>query len=143
MTMRQQWTAILAVVALLALGGWVATRALGVRIAVDDFGTGYSSLGYLQRFPVDVLKIDRTFVEGIAAPSHDPVLTRAIVALGAALGLRVVAEGIERPDQAAALAELGCSFGQGYLFARPMPAPDFAAFVAAGPWPDHRPPVAA
>ncbi len=117
-------------------------KALGVTLAVDDFGTGYSSLGYLQRFPVDVLKIDKTFVDGVAVPGHDPVLTRAIAALGGALGLRVVAEGIERPAQAAALSALGCALGQGYLFARPLPAAEFTA-LAATPHPDDRTPFAA
>jgi EAL domain-containing protein (putative c-di-GMP-specific phosphodiesterase class I) len=95
-------------------------RALGVRLAIDDFGTGYSSLSYLERFPVDVLKIDRSFVSGLAIGGDRSVLARAIVELGRALGLDVVAEGIERTDQAARLRELGCRLGQGYLFARPM-----------------------
>ncbi len=97
-----------------------ALRGLGVRVAVDDFGTGYSSLGSLQRFSVDALKIDRTFVDQVGMPGHDPVLARAIVALGATLGIETVAEGVERPEQREALREMGCVLGQGYLFARPM-----------------------
>jgi EAL domain-containing protein (putative c-di-GMP-specific phosphodiesterase class I) len=107
-------------------------RSLGVRLAIDDFGTGYSSLSYLERFPVDVLKIDRAFVSGLAVGGDRSVLARAIVELGRALGLDVVAEGIERPDQAARLRELGCRLGQGYLFARPL-APDAMEAVLAQP----------
>jgi diguanylate cyclase (GGDEF)-like protein len=95
-------------------------RAHGVRLAIDDFGTGYSSLSYLDRFSVDVLKIDRTFVDGFGADREGPVLVRAIIELGQALGLEVVAEGIERADQLGPLRALGCQFGQGYLFSRPM-----------------------
>ena len=112
-----------------AVSRLAALKAVGVTLAVDDFGTGYSSLSYLQRFPVDVLKIDKSFVDGVAVSGHDPVLTRAIVALGAALGLCVVAEGIERAAQAAALRTLGCALGQGYHFARPLPAAEFAALA--------------
>jgi EAL domain-containing protein (putative c-di-GMP-specific phosphodiesterase class I) len=96
-------------------------RALGARVALDDFGTGYSSLSHLSRFPIDVLKMDRSFLapEGALAASG---LAAAIVSLGATLGLEVVAEGIERPDQLWALRELGCELGQGYLIGRPMNA---------------------
>jgi EAL domain-containing protein (putative c-di-GMP-specific phosphodiesterase class I) len=97
-------------------------RALGVRVAIDDFGTGYSSLSYLQRFPVDVLKIDRTFVESASDGPDGAALVRAIVDIGAALHLRVVAEGIERPEQIATLVRFGCGHGQGYLFAQPLDA---------------------
>jgi diguanylate cyclase (GGDEF)-like protein len=96
-------------------------RRLGVRLAIDDFGTGYSSLGYLERFPVDILKIDSTFVERMGERAFRPVLARAILQLGKALGLDVVAEGIERPEQAAVLRRLGCTRGQGYLYAKPLP----------------------
>jgi diguanylate cyclase (GGDEF)-like protein len=107
-------------------------RALGIRLAIDDFGTGYSSLSYLERFPVDVLKIDRSFVSGLAIEGDQSVLARAIVELGRALGLDVVAEGIERTDQATRLRELGCRLGQGYLFARPL-APDAVEAYLARP----------
>jgi EAL domain-containing protein (putative c-di-GMP-specific phosphodiesterase class I) len=91
----------------------------GVSWAIDDFGTGYSSLDYLRRFPMDVLKIDRSFT--CAAAAGDPLL-RAIVAMGQSLGLILVPEGIEDADQAAALRELGCSLGQGFHYGRPAPA---------------------
>ena len=94
-------------------------RILGVRIAIDDFGTGYSSLAYLQRFPVNVLKIDKAFVAGVDEPGG-AALARAIVALGNALGLRTVAEGAETPEHAETLRDLGCRYAQGYLFGRPM-----------------------
>ncbi len=93
-------------------------RAESVRVAVDDFGTGYSSLSYLQRFPVDVLKIDRSFV-GSADEPGSWVLAQAIVAMSQGLGLGVIAEGIERPDQLRVLRSMGCSHGQGYLFSPP------------------------
>jgi EAL domain-containing protein (putative c-di-GMP-specific phosphodiesterase class I) len=93
-------------------------KALGARIAMDDFGTGYSSLGYLSRLPVDILKIDRSFLAGEA---RDSSLAAAIIAIGARLGLEVVAEGIEREDQIETLQDLGCELGQGFLFAKPMP----------------------
>lgn len=98
-------------------------KGLGVRIAIDDFGTGYSSLAYLRQFPVDVLKIDKTFVDGVGHGADETVITTAIVSLGTALALRVVAEGIEDRQQLARLRALGCDRGQGYLFARPL-APD-------------------
>lgn len=96
---------------------------LGVRIALDDFGTGWSSLAYLRRFPVSVVKIDRMFVEGATRPgSGDLEVIRAVIGLSHALGISVIAEGIETDLQAAVLTELGCSFGQGYLYGRPAPA---------------------
>ncbi len=106
-----------------------ALRALGVRLALDDFGTGYSSLSYLERFPIDTLKIDRTFVStsGLVSP-----VARAIVDLGRTLGLEVIAEGIEQVDQARWLADLGCRYGQGYLFARPMGAAAVEILLAEG-----------
>jgi diguanylate cyclase (GGDEF)-like protein/PAS domain S-box-containing protein len=91
-------------------------KALGVRIALDDFGTGYSSLSYLSRFPVDILKMDRSFLSG----DGEATLAAAIIAIGDRLGLEVVAEGIEREEQSESLRDLGCQLGQGFLFARPM-----------------------
>ncbi|QFG25276.1 bifunctional diguanylate cyclase/phosphodiesterase [Actinomadura sp. WMMB 499] len=99
-----------------------ALRDLGVRLAIDDFGTGYASLAYLGRLPVDVIKIDPSFVAGLGADETSTLLTRTIVRLGSDLGLTVVAEGIERPEQLELLREMGCPRGQGFLVARPMAA---------------------
>ena len=109
-----------------------ALKALGVRLAIDDFGTGYSSLAYLRQFPVDVLKIDKTFIDGVGHGGDENVLATAIVSLGAALALTTVAEGIEDVAQLARLRALGCQRGQGYLFARPMPPDAVANQLAAG-----------
>jgi diguanylate cyclase (GGDEF)-like protein/PAS domain S-box-containing protein len=92
-------------------------KALGVRLAIDDFGMGYSSLSYLHRFPIDILKIDRSFVGRLTEQEDGPELARAVVMLGETLGLETVAEGIEHEDQVAKLLELGCVAGQGFLFA--------------------------
>ena len=107
-----------------------ALRSLGVHLAIDDFGTGYSSLSYLERFPIDILKIDRSFVS--STPDTLSPIAAAILDLGRTLGLQVVAEGIEEPDQARRLAELGCRLGQGYLYARPMGAAPFESLLAEG-----------
>jgi EAL domain-containing protein (putative c-di-GMP-specific phosphodiesterase class I) len=95
-------------------------KAMGVRLAIDDFGTGYSSLSYLHRFPIDVLKIDKSFVDSIADGPGTGALAGAVIALGESLGLRTVAEGIETEAQHTALARMGCKFGQGYLFSPPL-----------------------
>jgi len=97
-------------------------KSLGVSLAVDDFGTGYSSLLYLKRFPVDELKVDRTFVAGLLGNAEDAAIVAAVVNLAHTLGVKAVAEGVESSGQAARLIELGCDFGQGYHFGRPMPA---------------------
>jgi predicted signal transduction protein with EAL and GGDEF domain len=107
-------------------------KQLGVALAVDDFGTGYSSLSYLRRLPVDVLKIDQSFIEALDRPDTGSALVRTIVNLGNELGLATVAEGVEREDQRAALRRLGCSRGQGFLFSRPLSAPDFGMLLAQG-----------
>ncbi len=97
-------------------------RSLGLHLSVDDFGTGYSSLTYLKRFPIEAIKIDKSFVGGLGIEAEDTSIVEAVVRLGQALGLRVVAEGIESPLQLSRLRELGCDRGQGYLFGRPRPA---------------------
>jgi EAL domain-containing protein (putative c-di-GMP-specific phosphodiesterase class I) len=100
----------------------VDLKALGICLAIDDFGTGYSSLSYLQRFPIDMIKIAKPFVEEISGSLEQSALARAIIGLGDTLKLRTVAEGVERAEQCAALVNLGCELGQGYLFAQPVPA---------------------
>src|SRR4030095_3365404 len=95
-------------------------KDLGVRIAIDDFGTGYSSLSSLQRFPVDLLKIDKTFVDGLGRDPEASTIVRAVIGLADALGLRAVAEGVERAEQLGQLRALGCELGQGYHFAKPL-----------------------
>jgi len=105
-------------------------RGLGIALAIDDFGTGYSSLAYLKRFPIDVLKVDKAFVTGLG---HDPgngAITTAVIGLAHALGLAVTAEGVETAGELAQLRSLGCEQGQGYYFARPMPAAALAALLA-------------
>ena len=97
-----------------------ALKALGINLAIDDFGTGYSSLSYLRRFPVDVLKIDKSFIDGIVGTVEDASLARAIIKLGENLNLRTVAEGIETKEQLIELRKLGTDMGQGFLFARPL-----------------------
>jgi diguanylate cyclase (GGDEF)-like protein/PAS domain S-box-containing protein len=97
-------------------------RSLGLHLSVDDFGTGYSSLTYLKRFPVEAIKIDRSFVAGLGIEAEDTTIVEAVVRLGQSLGLHVVAEGIESPLQLTRLRELDCQRGQGYLFGRPRPA---------------------
>ncbi|MGH8203344.1 MAG: EAL domain-containing protein, partial [Steroidobacteraceae bacterium] len=91
-------------------------KALGVRLAIDDFGMGYSSLSYLHRFPIDILKIDRSFVSRLTESAEGPKLARAVVMLGETLGLETVAEGVEIDDQVAQLLQLGCVAAQGFLF---------------------------
>ena len=106
-------------------------RDMGVSVAIDDFGTGYSSLGYLRQLPLSTLKIDQSFVRHLPERRADRAVARTIIDLARALDLNVVAEGIESEDHAAVLRELGCDLGQGYLYARPLPAPEFEAFLNA------------
>jgi EAL domain-containing protein (putative c-di-GMP-specific phosphodiesterase class I) len=104
-------------------------RGRGVRLAIDDFGTGYASLAYLRQLPVDVIKIDPSFVAGLGADATLSLLTRAVVQVGEDLGIEVVAEGIERPEQLEMLRAMGCGLGQGFLVARPMTADMIDAVV--------------
>ena len=104
-------------------------RAAGVSIAIDDFGTGYSSLSYLQRFDIDFLKIDRSFIKDIDSDSDDRALAEAIIVMSHKLGLKVVAEGVETEAQRDYLRAAGCDYVQGFLYARPMPAADFEALL--------------
>jgi len=105
-------------------------KSLGVRLALDDFGTGYSSLSYLRRFPVDLLKIDRSFVSGLRAGSDVQRLVEAIVALGETLGIESIAEGVEDLGELTALRSVGCRVGQGFLFAKPMPIGELESYLS-------------
>ncbi|MBV9880829.1 MAG: EAL domain-containing protein [Gemmatirosa sp.] len=109
-----------------------ALKALGIRLAIDDFGTGYSSLAYLQQFPIDVLKIDKSFVDNVTRGGPHAALARTIVALAEALSVKCVAEGVEEMEQRVCLSELGCVLGQGYHFARPMSAAAVAELLGIG-----------
>ena len=102
-----------------------AIRALGVPISLDDFGTGYSSLSFLRRYPIDTIKVDRSFVRGLGSDAHDSSIVAAVVGLGKAFGLRVLAEGIETTGQLKRLQAMGCDQGQGYLWSPGLPGPAF------------------
>jgi len=107
-------------------------KELGVRLAMDDFGTGYSSLSYLKRFPMDVLKIDKSFVDGLGEDDDNIAIVRAIISLGQALGVALVAEGVETAGQIAVLQSLGCEVGQGFYFAQPLPLDAARVIVTRG-----------
>jgi EAL domain-containing protein (putative c-di-GMP-specific phosphodiesterase class I) len=107
-------------------------KDLGVRLALDDFGTGYSSLSYLRRFPIDTLKIDKSFIDGVTTSDEGHAVVAAITQLGQTLHLEVVAEGLETSEQVAALDALACPLGQGYHFSRPLAAGDAIKFLLTG-----------
>jgi len=107
-------------------------RAIGVRVAVDDFGTGYSSLAYLKQLPIDVLKLDRSLLDTIDSNDSDVAIVRAVVTMGHALGVKVTAEGVERPEQALRLRDLGCDSATGWLWSKALPAEDLGAVAANG-----------
>jgi len=104
-------------------------RELGIRLAIDDFGTGYSSLGYLQRYPIEILKVHRAFVAELGRHPEEPALAKAILQLARHLGMQTIAEGVEDAAQVTALRELGCAYAQGYHFARPLTADEFSALL--------------
>ena len=104
-------------------------KSIGVEIAIDDFGTGYSSMSAIKAFPIDTLKIDRTFIQGIETDPRDNAIAQSVVALASAFGMKVIGEGIESDGQADRLRALGCNLGQGYLYARPLPADDLEALL--------------
>ncbi|MFE0652629.1 aminotransferase class I/II-fold pyridoxal phosphate-dependent enzyme [Streptomyces sp. NPDC059534] len=119
-----------------------ALKDMGVAIAIDDFGTGFSSLSYLREFPIDVLKVDKSFIDDITTDPQQVALVEGIVRIADVLGLQVVAEGIEHEEQRALLADMGCRFGQGFLFARPMTAHQTESYLhRAPPPPGDRPAV--
>ncbi len=104
-----------------------ALKDVGVSLAIDDFGTGYSSLSYLSRFPLDIVKVDRLFVEELGVSPEDEEIVSAVIKLAHALGLKVVAEGVETTAQLDVLRRLGCDLAQGFLFSEAMPATAIAA----------------
>ena len=107
-------------------------KQLGVRLAIDDFGTGYSSLSHLQQFPVDILKIDRSFLHRMHQGPNDAALVRTIITLAKLLSLRTIAEGVEDCEQQEQLRELGCDSAQGFLFGRPMTVPEADTLISSG-----------
>ena len=106
-----------------------ALKAMGLKVSIDDFGTGYSSLAYLKRFPVNALKVDRSFVKDMPEADDDAAITSAIIAMAHSLRLEVIAEGVETPAQLAFLRERGCDYAQGYLISRPIPGPELVALL--------------
>jgi diguanylate cyclase (GGDEF)-like protein/PAS domain S-box-containing protein len=117
-----------------SVAAMTALKALGVRLSIDDFGTGYSSLGYLKRFPVDSVKVDRSFVDGLGIEGEDSAIVAAVVSLGHALGLSVVAEGVETSGQLHELLALGCDRAQGYWFSGPRTPTEFSGLLHTQPW---------
>jgi EAL domain-containing protein (putative c-di-GMP-specific phosphodiesterase class I) len=109
-----------------------ALKALGVTIAIDDFGTGYSSLSYLQQFPFDILKIDRCFIRNITENANNAAITKAIIEMAKSLNLKLIAEGVETEAELSFVCQHQCDGMQGYLFSRPIPAPEFHQLLMAG-----------
>jgi EAL domain-containing protein (putative c-di-GMP-specific phosphodiesterase class I) len=103
-------------------------RDAGVQVAIDDFGTGYSSLSYLKKFDIDYLKIDRSFISNLDSESNDRILCEAVITMAHRLGMKVIAEGVETDSQKDLLMAMGCDFGQGYFFSKPLPADQFETF---------------
>jgi EAL domain-containing protein (putative c-di-GMP-specific phosphodiesterase class I) len=104
-------------------------RALGIRVSLDDFGSGYSSLSYLKRLPTNILKIDRSFTKGLGLEVEDTAIVQTVVDLAHILGMEVVAEGVEIEEQETLLREMGCDFGQGYHFSKPLPPEAASGFL--------------
>jgi diguanylate cyclase (GGDEF)-like protein/PAS domain S-box-containing protein len=119
-----------------ALADLKEVREMGVRIAIDDFGTGFSSLGQLRRYPVDLIKVDRSFIQGVEHDTKDAAITANLASLAHALGLQAIAEGVESDEQLASVRDLGCDLAQGFLFARPMPTDEMSRMLASGDVPD-------
>jgi diguanylate cyclase (GGDEF)-like protein/PAS domain S-box-containing protein len=119
-----------------ALADLKEVREMGVRIAIDDFGTGFSSLGQLRRYPVDLIKVDRSFIQGVEHDTKDAAITANLASLAHALGLQAIAEGVESDEQLASVRDLGCDLAQGFLFARPMPTDEMSQMLASGDAPD-------
>jgi len=107
----------------------LAFRDAGIQVSLDDFGTGYSAMSYLQRFDIDYLKIDQSFVRNMVKNHGDQVIAEAIIVMAHKLGIKVVAEGVETEEQRKMLVAAGCDFGQGFLFAKPMPAAEFDRYL--------------
>jgi EAL domain-containing protein (putative c-di-GMP-specific phosphodiesterase class I) len=120
------------------MGTLASLRALGIRIAIDDFGTGFSSMAYILRFNIDRLKIDRSFIRDSGTSVHSAVVTVSIISLAHALGIKVIAEGVETMEQVSMLAEAGCDDVQGYLFSRPVPPENLRSVLAIHELSAHR-----
>ena len=113
----------------MAIARLTELKSLGVQLAIDDFGTGYSSLNYVRRFPVDILKVDKSFIDGVTDGGESSALTAAVIELAGILNLKPVAEGIERADQLERLLDMQCDLGQGFYFAKPLPEVDLEGLL--------------